>query len=160
MREMLADVLAQMPEFEVVAQAADFDSAVRQATASQPEVIILDWLFPGGGGLAFLRAMRVHRLTGHVLVLSGNTTEASVGEALTNGARGFFEKGGNLEEFFRALRTVAAGGAYFGPLVASIVGQMVEAKQTAPARPTREEVEVAEAGIGADEFVAVAQPQI
>lgn len=132
-REMLSEVLSRMPEFQVVAQAANLEDALRLACETQPGIIILDWLFPGGGGLEFLRAMRPLRVQGHVIVLTGNTTEEAVGEALMYGARGFFEKTGNLDEFLHALRTVAAGGAYFGPDAAAIVDRLVRSRQ-APAR--------------------------
>ena len=135
LREMLADVLAQKPEFEVVAQAETLDEALRLARATQPDVVILDWFFPGGGGQGFLRAMQPNRLHGHVLVLTGNTNEDSVRAALMAGARGFYEKGASLDEFFVALRAVAAGGAYFGPMASGIVGRLVETKLPAPAEP-------------------------
>lgn len=131
-REMLSEVLARMPEFQVVAQAGNLEEALRLACEAQPEIIILDWLFPGGGGLEFLRAMRPLRVPGHVIVLTGNTTEEAVGEALMYGARGFFEKTGNLDEFLHALHTVAAGGAYFGPEAAAIVDRLVKARQGPP----------------------------
>jgi DNA-binding NarL/FixJ family response regulator len=132
-REMLTEILSRMPEFQVVAQAADLEAALRLACENQPDIIVLDWLFPGGGGLEFLRAMRPLRLQSHVIVLTGNTTEEAVGEALMFGARGFFEKTGNLEEFLHALHTVAAGGAYFGPEAAAIVDRLVKSRQ-GPAR--------------------------
>jgi DNA-binding NarL/FixJ family response regulator len=126
LREMLADVLAQKPEFEIVAQAESLDEALRLARSTQPDVVVLDWCFPGGGGESFLREMRKNRLQAHVLVLTGNINEDSVRIALLGGARGFFEKGGNLDEFFVALRSVAAGGAYFGPMASTIVGRLVD----------------------------------
>ena len=129
MREMLAHVLSRMPEYEVVGQAENLGEAVEVAINTQPDVVILDWVFPGGGGLGFLRAMGPNRLRSRVLVLTGNTNEVSVEDALSGGARGFFEKGGNLDEFLRALRAVAAGGAYFGPLASGIVQQLIVAQQ-------------------------------
>jgi DNA-binding NarL/FixJ family response regulator len=57
------------------------------------------------------------------------------------GARGVFEKGGNLEEFFGALRTVAGGGAYFGPMVAGIVQHLIDVQAASPASETVEAVE-------------------
>ncbi len=131
-REMLSEVLSRMSEFQVVAQAGDLEEALRLACETQPGIIILDWLFPGGGGQEFLRAMRPLRLQAHVIVLTGNTTDGAVEEALMYGARGFFEKTGNLEEFLHALRTVSAGGAYFGPEAAAIVDRLVKSRQ-APA---------------------------
>lgn len=125
-REMLVAVLTGLPEFEVVGEAATFAEAWEQVNRCRPDVVVLDWVFPGGGGSAFLAAMRHDRLRCRVLVLTGNTSEELVKEALSAGARGVFEKGGNLQEFFRALRTVASGGAFFGPTVSDIVKHLIE----------------------------------
>lgn len=124
-RQMLAAALASLPEFEIVAEAGDLTEAVRLAGETNPDVVVLDWVFPGGGGAQFLDAKRADRLPGHVLVLSANTRREVVREALRSGARGFFEKAGNLAEFVCALRTVAAGGAYFGPKASMIVKRLV-----------------------------------
>lgn len=133
-REMLAAVLGATPEFVVVAEAGDVDEALRLVRRVQPDVVILDWIFPGGGGAGFLRAMQASRLHSEVLVMSASTEEAAVREALTSGAKGYIEKTAALEEFMRALRTVAAGGVYFGPAVAGVVERLVKRTgQPAPA---------------------------
>ena len=141
-REMLSDVLARMEEFEVVGQAADVPEALRLARETQPDVVVLDWLFPNGTGLDFLRELRPSRLQCRVLVLTGNTNDESVGDALAFGARGFFEKVGGLQDIIQAVRTVASGGAYFGPEASAIVDRLVKAKA---AKVTRTEASPAPA---------------
>ena len=110
--------------------------------ATQPDVVVLDWLFPNGTGLDFLRELRPSRLQCRVLVLTGNTNDESVGDALAFGARGFFEKVGGLQDFIQAVRTVASGGAYFGPEASAIVDRLVKAKA---AKVTRTEASPAPA---------------
>ncbi len=143
-REMLSDVLARMDEFEVVGQAADVPEALRLARETQPDVVVLDWRFPNGTGLDFLRELRPSRLQCRVLVLTGNTNDESVGDALAFGARGFFEKLGGLQDFIQAVRTVASGGAYFGPEASAIVDRLVKAKA---AQVTRTEASPAPASV-------------
>jgi DNA-binding NarL/FixJ family response regulator len=137
-REMLAAVLGAMPEFVVVAEAGDVDEALRLARRVQPDVVVLDWVFPGGGGAGFLRAMQATRLQSQVLVMSASTEEGAIREALTNGARGYIEKVADLEDFMRALRTVAAGGVFFGPAVASVVERLVKRPGHAKPAPVAE----------------------
>lgn len=156
LREMLADVLAKMPEYEVVAQAESLDEALQLARTTQPDVVILDWFFPGGGGEGFLRGMRPNRLQSHVLVLTGNISEDSVRAALMAGARGFYEKGANLDEFFVALRTVSAGGAYFGPMASKIVGRLVDTKPLAAREEPQAFDSTSEAGAETNSFGPVA----
>lgn len=126
-REMLAVALGEMDDFEVVAEAGELDEALQMALRTRPEVVILDWIFPGGGGAGFLRAMQAHRVPAHVLVMSAATDEGTVREALTSGAKGYIEKVAGLDEFMTALRAVAGGGAFFGPVVAKIVERLVQA---------------------------------
>lgn len=125
-REMLADVVGAMEGFEVVAGAGDFDEAVKVARKLQPDVVILDWLFPGGGGASFLAEMKTSRIQSQVLVLSAGTGDGAIHEALTSGARGYVEKGANLTDLMQALRVVSTGGAYFGPVASEVVGRLVQ----------------------------------
>lgn len=125
-REMLAEVVGAMEGFEVVAEAGDFDAAVKVVRKQEPDVVILDWLFPGGGGASFLAEMKVSRIQSQVLVLSAGTGDGAIHEALTSGARGYVEKGANLTDFMQALRVVSAGGAYFGPVASEVVGRLVQ----------------------------------
>ncbi len=131
-RQMLGVVLTAAPDFVVVGEAADGAEALVLLRRHQPDVIVLDWKFPCGGGGAFLRAMREERLQGQVLVMSACTGQAEIREALMMGAKGYVEKGAELDEFMLALRTVAEGGVHFCPVVAGVVEQMV--KRTARAR--------------------------
>ena len=108
---------------------------LRLARRVQPDVVVLDWVFPGGGGAGFLQAMQANRLHSHVLVMSAGTEEDAIRVALTNGAKGYIEKTADLEEFMRALRTVGAGGVFFGPTVAGVVERLVKRPEPAQAAP-------------------------
>ena len=125
-RQMLAVMIGAMPEFEVAGQAGEVDEALRLACRLRPDVVILDWIFPGGGGAGFLQAMQSSRLPGHVLVMSAGTDGEAIREALTSGAKGYIEKVASIDEFKRALRAVAGGGVYFGPVVAGVVERLVK----------------------------------
>jgi DNA-binding NarL/FixJ family response regulator len=56
-----------------------------------------------------------------VLVLTMFDDDDSVFAAMRAGARGYLLKGSNQEELIRAINTVGAGGAMFGPAVAQRV---------------------------------------
>lgn len=125
-RQMLAAVFQGTDDFEVVGEAEDVEEALKLTRRLEPDVIVLDWMFPGGGGAGFLRAMQAERLHSNVLVMSAGTEESAVREALTNGAKGYIEKVASLEELMAAVRAVAVGGVFFGPVVAGIVEQLVK----------------------------------
>jgi DNA-binding NarL/FixJ family response regulator len=115
-REMLVAFIVGMPDFIVVGQAGDLQEALRLAADTQPDVVVLDWMLVGGLGLDFLRTVRIDPPP-HVLVFSANTTDLAVREALAYGARGYLEKTASFSEFTLALRALAAGQTYFGPLI-------------------------------------------
>lgn len=133
-REMLVEMVGALPEFEMVAEAARLDDGLRMARRLRPEVVILDWTFPGGGGAAFLRCLWEYRIVARVLVLSAGSEESAIRAALTGGARGYLEKGATLGELLHALRTVAGGGAYFGAAAAAAVERMLKADGLSSAR--------------------------
>ena len=104
---------------EVVATAADGDSAVREATLTRPDVVLMDLALPGTGGLEATRRI-VQTCPGTaVLVLTMLEDDDSVLAAMRAGASGYVVKGAGQEELLAAVRTVAAGGAVFGASVAA-----------------------------------------
>lgn len=119
-RQMLVTYVAAMPRFRVVGEAGTVEEALRVADATQPQVVVLDWMLTEGIGLDFLRAVRCDPPP-QVLVFSANTTDLAVREALSAGARGYIEKMASFAEFTAALNAVAAGQAYVGPAVARAV---------------------------------------
>ena len=124
-RDMLVTLVGTLPGFEVVASAGDVGEGVRLAEELRPDIVVLDWMFPGGGGIEFLRRIKAGALQPHVLIFSAITSELAIREALTNGAKGYVEKGASFAAFVEALRAMAAGKVCFGPTVARVVDRLV-----------------------------------
>ena len=61
-----------------------------------------------------------------VLVISAGIDDEAIREALTTGAKGYVEKAAGLDEFMYALRAVAEGRVFFGPIVAGVVERLVK----------------------------------
>lgn len=141
-REMLVEMVNALPEFEMVGEAGRLDEGFRMVRRLRPDVVILDWTFPGGGGAAFLRGLWENRNVARVLVLSAGCEESAIRAALTGGARGYLEKGANLTELLHALRTVAGGGAYFGASAAAEVERMLKADALSQARLEQSDLEL------------------
>lgn len=132
-REMLAAFVSALPEFTVVAQAGTVSEAIRYADALHPDLVVLDWMLIGGGGLDFIRQLAPQRRP-KVLVFSANTTELAIREALAAGANGYVEKTASFADFKRALLDVAAGKTHIGSAVASVM-QRVATRNDGPAGP-------------------------
>lgn len=118
-RAGLSGLLATMPDVQVVAEAVDGDEAVARAVELRPDVVLMDLNLPGTPGLEATRRIVAAAPECGILVLSMVADESSVVAALRVGARGYVLKEAEQDEVLAAIRTVAAGGAVFGPGVAA-----------------------------------------
>jgi len=120
-RDGLVGLLATVADMEVVGAVGDGELAVRRAVELAPDVVLMDLNLPGTPGLEATRRIVAAAPETAVLVLTMVDDDGTVLAALRVGARGYVLKGAAQEEVLSALRTVAAGGAVFGPRVAQQV---------------------------------------
>ncbi|HRQ42228.1 MAG TPA: response regulator transcription factor [Chloroflexota bacterium] len=120
-RSGLHALLAEQPDIEIVGEARDGEEAVAQATALQPDVVLMDLRMPVMNGIEATR--RIHRHSPHIgiLVLTIFEDDTSVFPAIRAGARGYLLKNTEEDELLRAIHTVANGGAIFSPGIAQRV---------------------------------------
>ena len=123
-RQLLAQFVSASPGFAVVAEASTAEEALRLAEEHRPQVVVLDWILPNGTGLKYLRDGLGGAQPPRVLVFSGSTTDLSVREALSNGAKGYLEKTAKFAEFSAAMCAMAEGKVYLSPEVALAVHRM------------------------------------
>ena len=117
----LKKILEERPEWQVVAEAGDGRTAVRQTLALVPDVVILDIGMPLLNGIEATRQI-VRRLPNvGVLILSMHADEAYISQALRAGARGYLLKDSAGTELIRAVAAVAAGKSFFSPAVAKVM---------------------------------------
>ncbi len=117
----LRALLASLPDHEVVAEAADGESALREAVLTDPDVILMDIRMPGMGGLEAARRITRAVPGAAILMLTMHDDDETVFAAMRAGARGYVLKGASQEEIDRAIRGVAAGDVIFGPGVAGLI---------------------------------------
>lgn len=120
-RRGLRALLDSLDGFEVVAEAEDGETAVREAQLLRPDVVVMDVQMPGVDGLEATRRITASVPGTAVLVLTMYEDDDVVFGAVRAGARGYLLKGAGQDELDRALRGVVAGEAVFGPGVASRV---------------------------------------
>jgi DNA-binding NarL/FixJ family response regulator len=104
-----------------VDSAGDGETAVRRTLELRPDVVLMDLNLPGTSGLEATRRIVAGAPETAVLVLTMVDDDDSVMAALRVGARGYLLKGAAQEEVLAGLRTVATGGAVFGPGAAARV---------------------------------------
>ena len=122
-RDGLVALLGTVPDVEVVGAVGTGEDAVR-ATAGPgraPDIVLMDLNLPGMPGLEATRRIVAAAPAVAVLVLTMVDDDQSVMAALRVGARGYVLKGASQEEVLAAIRSVAGGGAVFGPRVAGHV---------------------------------------
>ncbi|WP_406061713.1 response regulator transcription factor [Streptomyces sp. NBC_01077] len=110
-RAGLRALLGARPEFDVVGEAADGRTALRETLRTRPQVILLDVRMPPWDGLAPLPHLA--RLA-RVLMLTHSREPETVEETLRLGAAGYLVHGEfTTEELVRAVRDVGEGRARF-----------------------------------------------
>jgi len=114
-RKGLRALLEVEPDLRVAGEAADGLEAVKLVEQEKPEVLIVDWMMPGLGGLEVIRQVRNRSPQTRCIVLSMHANEAYVLEALKNGASGYVLKEESHTAMVEAVRAVTAGRRYLSP---------------------------------------------
>jgi two-component system response regulator NreC len=122
--------------FEVVAEAGDMRTAVFEARAHTPDVILMDVVMPGASGIEATPAVLQEAPEAKVLVLSMQDDPRYVTEAFDAGASGYVLKEAADTELVQAIREVAAGGRYVHPaLGAKMITAAAEERRRAEDDP-------------------------
>jgi DNA-binding NarL/FixJ family response regulator len=108
-REGLRTVLAQEREVEVVGEAADGERAVSLARMLGPDVVLMDLVMPGMGGLEALARIREACPQSQVVVLTNFASDQTVRDAIANGAVGYLLKDVHKTELLQAIRNAQQG---------------------------------------------------
>ena len=135
-RSGLRRLLDAEDDIETVGEAPDADRAVFGALEHRPDVVLMDLVMPGKGGIegmpAVLRAVPETK----VLVLSMQDDPRYVREAFAAGASGYVLKEAADTEVVAAVRAVAAGERYLHPaLGARLIAAEAEQRRRAEADP-------------------------
>lgn len=129
-RTGLRALISTLPQIEVVAEASDGESAVREAVLLRPDVALMDVRMAGVDGVEATRRLRTAAPETRVLMMTMYDDDETVFTAMRAGARGYLLKGAQQEEIHSAVLAVAAGQAVFGP---SVAGRLLDLMTSSPA---------------------------
>jgi NarL family two-component system response regulator LiaR len=119
--------------FEVVGEAADGVSGQAMLAERRPDVALIDLGLPGLDGIALTRGLKAAADPPRVVILTMQERENDVLAALAAGADAYCVKSSNPETVIDAVRTAAAGGAYFDPRIAHVVLRRLSGSAAPPA---------------------------
>jgi DNA-binding NarL/FixJ family response regulator len=120
-RKGMISLLASVPEFEVVGEAATGEEAVVRAAQLQPDVVLMDLQMPEVNGIEATRRILQESPSVRILVVTLFEDDESVFMTLKAGARGYVLKDADEEEMLHAIRAVGRGEAIFSPTIATRV---------------------------------------
>jgi DNA-binding NarL/FixJ family response regulator len=108
-------VLGAEPDFQVVGEATDGLGVGPLIEKVKPDVLVVDLMMPGIGGLEVVRQIHNKHPDIRIAVLSMHNNEAYVVEALRNGASAYVLKQAPGRALVEAIRAIAAGNRYLSP---------------------------------------------
>ncbi len=117
-REGLKQILADAPDLEVVAEAADGPETVGRIRQGDIDVVLLDIALPGRDGLDVLKQLHQEFPKLPVLIISTYPEKQYALRSLRLGAAGYLNKGADPSELITAIRKIAQGGMFVSPTVA------------------------------------------
>jgi DNA-binding NarL/FixJ family response regulator len=135
-RQGLKLLINSQPDMTVVGEAADGAAVMEQASAVEPDIVVMDLSMPGMNGLVATRALKKARPSVEVVALTRHDDETFLQEVLRAGASGYVLKQSNPVEFLQAIRAVAAGGVYLDPAMTSRVADGLLTRASVARDPT------------------------
>lgn len=107
-RSGLSAFLQVYPDLVMVGEAESGEDAVARAALLQPDVILMDLMMPGMGGVAAIRAIRQKYPNIQIVALTSFKEEEMVQGALQSGAMGYLLKNVSASELSNAIRSAHA----------------------------------------------------
>jgi DNA-binding NarL/FixJ family response regulator len=108
-------ILDAEPDIEVVAEAADGEEAVRRASETTPDLVLMDIRMPALDGIEATRRLLAEVPSARVLILTTFDLDEYVVDAFRAGASGFLLKTAPPQQLVAAVRTVQEGDALLTP---------------------------------------------
>jgi NarL family two-component system response regulator LiaR len=112
MREALMTALSEETDMNVVGEATDGAEGVKLAVERKPDVILMDLLMPGMGGLEAIARICEVIPEARIIVVTSLEDEDKILSAIQAGALGYFPKTAPRTFLLEAIRKVADGVPY------------------------------------------------
>ena len=122
----LRSALEDYADIAIVGEAGTATDGVAAVALHKPDVVLLDLHLPDKSGFHACRELLKVRPQTRVLILTSNSNERNVQEAMNAGAKGYLLKDNDGASLAAGLRSVAAGDAVLDPALAGQVLNLVK----------------------------------
>jgi DNA-binding NarL/FixJ family response regulator len=106
-RALIEAIVERDGELELVGSAEDAEHAIELAGEHKPDVAVLDWVMPGGGGEVATREILLRSPATRIVALTSPEKRGGGTATLPPGARTSAVKGCPPEELLRTIRAAA-----------------------------------------------------
>jgi DNA-binding NarL/FixJ family response regulator len=111
--DLVSEMVQSHPRCVSVGTASDGLSAIELALRLKPDILVLDVIMPGVGGIEILRRLGGSLPAMKVLIFSGKQEPHIVRALMQAGIHGFVNKNGPLSELRKALEALSLGNTWF-----------------------------------------------
>jgi len=159
-RQGLRHLLEDEPGVMIVGEASDGLQTIQLAEKFKPNVLILDMMMPDLNGLEVLKQVKERSPGTSSIVLSMQSADIYVVEALKAGALGYVLKETGPSELLGAIQQVFRGQRYLSPRISErLIDMLLENTEKLPADPyqsltnrEREVLQMAAEGLSTSEI--------
>jgi DNA-binding NarL/FixJ family response regulator len=109
LRDGIAGMIRTQPGFKILASSADVDEALRKVRDAKPDIVLVDVGLEDHDSLSLTATVRIEVPEAKVIVMGFLPGQEDVASYVKAGASGFVMKDASFEDFFAAVRAVAAG---------------------------------------------------
>lgn len=128
-RQILKELLAEDSNLEFASEHADTESAIKELTNVNPDVVLTDINVPEINGIECVRVLKPKLTQTQFLMLTVYADANHIFAALAAGATGYLLKGTSREELINSIRQIAQGGS---PMSCSIARKVVQSFSMPP----------------------------
>ncbi len=121
LREGVSSCLAAFEDLAVIGESSSGEDGLAAAARLDPDVVVIDLIMPGIGGVEAIRQMRAANASIGLLALSTFASGDLIREAIGAGASGYLVKSVDTEGLAQAVRDVAAGRGSFSSDVTRVL---------------------------------------